>query len=299
MATAVEPTDNPLGPSGNLRRRQAVDRFMRGAATAAAVLAVAVLVIVIYSIAVQGGSQLSFGFLTKAPPLVGLPGGGIAPEIVGTFLIVALATAFALPLGVLIAIFLSEFSSPRTAYPIRLALDLLNGLPSIVIGVFAYGLIVYGGPEVGWAGSFALAIIMIPLIARATLEVLRLVPQAQRDAAHALGISRWRTTLGIVMPACLSGIITGTVLAVARAAGETAPLLLTTSIFNPNQGTTLNIFGKPLPNIPIEIFSESEQAAPADHARAWGAALVLMAMILIANLGARAMLARSRRKMYR
>lgn len=298
MATTVE-TGNPLGPSGNLRRRQAVDRFMRGSATAAAVLAVGVLVIVVYSIAVQGGSQLSFGFLTKAPPLVGLPGGGIAPEIVGTFLIVALATAFALPLGVLIAIFLSEFSSPRTAYPIRLALDLLNGLPSIVIGVFAYGLIVYGGPQVAWAGSFALAIIMIPLIARATLEVLRLVPQAQRDAAHALGISRWRTTLGIVLPSCLSGILTGTVLAVARAAGETAPLLLVSSIYNPNQGTTLNIFGAPLPNIPIEIFTESEQATPADHARAWGAALVLMAMILIANLGARAMLARSRRKMYR
>jgi len=297
MATSIE-TGNPLGPSGNLRRRQAVDRFMRGSATAAAVLAVAVLVIVVYSVAVQGGSQLSISFLTKAPPLVGLPGGGIAPEIVGTVLIVALATAFALPLGVLIAIFLSEFSSRATAYPIRLALDLLNGLPSIVIGVFAYGLIVYGGPNLGWAGSFALAIIMIPLIARSTLEVLRLVPQAQRDAAHALGISTWRTTLGIVLPACLSGILTGTVLAVARAAGETAPLLLTTGIFNP-QVTSFNIFGVGLPNIPIEIFTESEASAPADHARAWGAALVLMAMILIANLGARAMLARSRRKMFR
>jgi phosphate transport system permease protein len=297
MATSVE-TGNPLGPSGNLRRRQAVDRFMRGSATAAAVLAVAVLVIVVYSVAVQGGSELSISFLTKAPPLVGLPGGGIAPEIVGTVLIVALATAFALPLGVLIAIFLSEFSSRATAYPIRLALDLLNGLPSIVIGVFAYGLIVYGGPDLGWAGSFALAIIMIPLIARSTLEVLRLVPQTQRDAAHALGISTWRTTLGIVLPACLSGILTGTVLAVARAAGETAPLLLTTGIFNP-QVTSFNIFGVALPNIPIEIFTESEASAPADHARAWGAALVLMGMILIANLGARAMLARSRRKMFR
>ena len=102
-----------------------------------------------------------------------------------------------------------------------------------------------------------------------------------------------------MLPSCLSGILTGTVLAVARAAGETAPLLLVSSIYNPNQGTTLNIFGAPLPNIPIEIFTESEQATPADHARAWGAALVLMAMILIANLGARAMLARSRRKMYR
>jgi len=275
MATTVE-TGNPLGPSGNLRRRQAVDRFMRGSATAAAVLAVGVLVVVVYSIAVQGGSQLSFGFLTKAPPLVGLPGGGIAPEIVGTFLIVALATAFALPLGVLIAIFLSEFSSPRTAYPIRLALDLLNGLPSIVIGVFAYGLIVYGGPQVAWAGSFALAIIMIPLIARATLEVLRLVPQAQRDAAHALGISRWRTTLGIVLPSCLSGILTGTVLAVARAAGETAPLLFT-AFGNQFWNWKLN---EPTAALPLQIFTYAISPYDDWHRQAWAGALVLIILIV-------------------
>ena len=297
MAFAVE-SPNPLGPSGNLRRRQRVDRAMRWAATAAAMLAVGVLVVVIASVASEGASSLSPSFLTKAPPIDG-PGGGIAPEIVGTLLIVAFATAFAVPIGVLIAIFLSEFASPRWGYPIRLALDLLNGLPSIVIGVFVFGLLVYGGPQFGLAGSIALAIIMVPLIARATEEVLRLVPQSQRDAAHALGISRWRTTLGIVLPACLSGIITGTVLAIARAAGETAPLILTSSLFTPNQGTTLNIFGLPLPNIPMEIFSESEANLPADRARAWGAALVLVAMILIVSATARILLARSRRKMYR
>ena len=136
----------------------------------------------------------------------------------------------------LIAIYLTEFSTPRTAYPIRLALDLLNGLPSIVIGVFVYGLLVLGSGQKGYAASIALAIIMVPLIARATQEVLRLVPQSQRDAAHALGMSKWRTTLGVVLPACISGIITGTVLAVARAAGETAPLLLLSSLYDP--GTT-------------------------------------------------------------
>lgn len=288
---------HPLAPSGNLRRRQRVDMIMRGSATAAAMLAVAVLLIVIYSVASKGASQLSLGFLTKAPPVDG-PGGGIAPEIVGSLLIVGLATAFAVPIGVLVAIFLSEFSRPRLAFVIRLALDLLNGLPSIVIGVFVFGLLVVGHGQTGFAASFALAIIMIPLIARATLEVLRLVPQAQRDASHALGISRWRTTLGIVMPACISGILTGAVLAVARAAGETAPLILVSSLFSSNAGTTLNLFGIAVPNIPVEIFNQSEAADPADHARAWGAALVLMALILIASLTARALLARSRRKMY-
>ena len=219
---------------------------MRGSATAAAVLAVGVLVIVVYSIAVQGGSQLSFGFLTKAPPLVGLPGGGIAPRDrrhvpdrrAGDRLRAADRRADRhLPHRVLLAA--HRLSNPAGARPAqRTALDRDRRVRLRAARRTA-------APQVGWAGSFALAIIMIPLIARATLEILRLVPQAQRDASHALGISRWRTTLGIVLPACLSGILTGTVLAVARAAGETAPLLFFSSIYNPNQGTTLNIFGAP------------------------------------------------------
>ncbi len=298
MAVAVEGAGNPLGPSGNLPRRKRVDFVMRASCTAAAVLAVAVLIIVIVSVVAQGASALSLDFFTKAPPLDG-PGGGILPEIVGTGVIVGLATAFALPIGVLIAIFLNEFATARIAYPIRLALDLVNGLPSIVIAVFVYGLLVVGSGQKGVDGSIALAIIMVPLIARSTQEVLRLVPRTQRDASLALGMSRWRTTLGIVLPAALSGIVTGAVLAVARAAGETAPLLLTTSFFNPNQGVTTNVFGAAMPNIPIEIFNQLEQANPADHARAWGAALVLVALILIVSVSARILLARSRRKMQR
>jgi phosphate transport system permease protein len=297
MAIAVEGS-NPLGPSGNLPRRKRVDFTMRASATAAAMLAVAVLIIVILSVVLKGASALSLDFFTKAPPIDG-PGGGILPEIVGTGLIVGLATAFALPIGVLIALFLNEFASPRVAYPIRLALDLLNGLPSIVIAVFVYGLLVIGTGQKGVDGSIALAIIMVPLIARSTQEVLRLVPQTQRDASLALGMSRWRTTLGIVLPACLSGIVTGAVLAVARAAGETAPLLLLSSFSNPNQGVTANIFGAPMPNIPMEILTELEAASPADHARAWGSALVLVALILLVSVTARVLLARSRRKMQR
>jgi len=297
MAIALEGA-NPLGPSGNLPRRKRVDRAMRASATAAALLAVAVLIIVIASIVGKGASALSLDFFTKAPPVDG-PGGGILPEIVGTGLIVGFATAFALPIGVLIALFLNEFASPRLAYPIRLALDLLNGLPSIVIAVFVYGLLVIGSGQKGVDGSIALAIIMVPLIARSTQEVLRLVPQSQRDAALALGMSRWRTTLGIVLPACLSGIITGAVLAIARAAGETAPLLLLSSFFTPNQGVTANIFGQAIPNIPMEIFTQLDAANPADHARAWGAALVLVALILLVSVTARVLLARSRRKLQR
>jgi phosphate transport system permease protein len=272
---------------------------MRALATAAAVFAVAILVIVIYSIAQRGASQLSIAFLTKNPTTtINGTGGGIANAIIGSGLIVALATVIALPLGVLIAIYLTEFSSARLAAPIRLALDLLNGLPSIVIGVFVFGLIVLRSGETGFAGSFALSIIMLPLIARNTAESLSLVPKDLRDASQALGISRWRTTAGVVIPSALSGILTGTVLAIARAAGETAPLLLTTSLFNPN-ATSINIFGTSLPNIPLDIFNLSESGGAANTAAAWGAALVLMAFILIGSLSARAMLARSRRMMSR
>jgi phosphate transport system permease protein len=290
----LDPT-RPLIAAGNLRRRRRTDLLMRAIATGAAVFAVAILVIVLVTVAEKGASQLSISFLLKDPVAgIGTVGGGIASAIVGTGLIVALATVMALPIGVLIAVYLTEFSTPRTARPIRLALDLLAGMPSIVIGVFVYGLLIEGHQQVGWAGSFALAIIMVPLVARATGEMLMLVPRELRDASHALGMSRWRTIVGIVLPSSLGGILTGTVLAIARAAGETAPLLFTTSIVS--NSTTLNIFGVALPNIPVLIFNDSESAFPADHARAWGAALVLIVFILIGNLGARAMLARQRRK---
>jgi len=195
---------------------------------------------------------------------------------------------------VLVAVYLTEFATPRTARPIRTGLDLLNGMPSIIIGVFIYGLVVKGSGQAGWAGSLALAIIMVPLIARTTGEMLQLVPRELRDASHALGISRWRTIVGIVIPGALGGILTGMVLAVARAAGETAPLIFTNSVFSTH--TTVNIFGASMPNIPVLIFQDSESAFPADHARAWGAAFVLIILILIGNLSARALYARQQRR---
>jgi len=283
----------PLTPSGNLRRRQLLSRFVEAAQTAAALLAVALLVFVIYSVVSRAASVLSFDFLIKSPPiLAGEPGGGIAPAIVGTAVIVALAAVIATPVGILVALYLTEFAGRRTASAIRLALDLLNGMPTILIGLFIFGLLVVGHHQSGFAGSVALAVVMLPLIARATQEVLLLVPSSLREAADALGVSHWRTVRGVVLPAARGGILTATMLAVARAAGETAPLLLTCSIFANN--VAVNPFGdQGLPNIPVYIFTASEAAESSGFARAWGAAFVLLAFILLANIGVRTFANRS------
>jgi phosphate transport system permease protein len=285
-----------LRADGRGRRRRLKNRLAEVGASAAALLAVAVLAIVVLSVAKRGAGALSWGFLTEPLPLFGLPGGGIAPLIVGSALLVAIATAIALPLGVLTALFLSEFAPRRLAGPIQLTLDLMNGLPSIIIGVFVFGLLVYGHAQSGYAGGFALSIVMLPLVARSAQEVLRLVPSAQREGALALGVSRWRTVLGVVLPSAFGGILTGTVLAIARAAGETAPLLFTTSIYANSVSTDVR---HSLPNIPVQIFIWSESSDPVDHQRAWATALVLLLFVLATSLLARLALARSRRKLGR
>ena len=279
----------PLTASGNLRRRKIVSRLAESGATAAAVLAVAVLAIVVYSVFKHGASALSLDFLIKGAPT------GIGPAIVGTALIVSLATVIAMPLGILVALYVTEFAGDRAARSIRLAMDLMNGLPSIIIGLFIFGALVDHQQQSAYAASIALAIIMLPLIARGSQEILLLVPDSLREAADALGVSRWRTVLGVVFPSALGGIVTSTVLAVARAAGETAPLLLVDSVFNPS------VFSfkirEAIPNIPVTIFTLSEEANPEGFARAWGAGFVMLCFIMLASLGARVLLARSRRKL--
>ncbi|OAI56133.1 hypothetical protein AYO48_01585 [Gaiella sp. SCGC AG-212-M14] len=276
------------------RRRRIVNRMMEVIATVAALVAVAVLAIVVVSVAKRGAGAISWDFFTKPQALFGQPGGGIANAIVGTVLLVLMAGAMALPVGVLTAIYLTEFAPRGVAVPIQVVIDVLAGLPTIVIGIFVYALLVIGHTQSGIAGAFALAIIMLPLIARATQEVLLLVPSTLREASLALGVRRWRTVLGVILPSSVGGILTGTVLAVARAAGETAPLLFTCSIFANTVQTDVT---KPLPNIPVLIFTYSEQPDPALHEQAWAAALVLMAFVLVASLAAKALLARSRRKL--
>jgi phosphate transport system permease protein len=276
------------------RRRRLVNRIMEVLATLAALVAVVVLAIVVVSVANRGASALSWDFFTKPQALFGQPGGGIANAIIGTALLVALATVMALPVGVLTAIYLTEFAPRRVAVPIQVVLDVLGGLPTIVLGIFVYALLVIGHTQSGYAGAFALAIIMLPLVARATQEVLLLVPSTLREASLALGVRRWRTVIGVILPSSVGGILTGTVLAIARAAGETAPLLFTSSIFANTVQTDVT---KALPNIPVLIFTYSEQPDPALHEQAWAAALVLMAFVLLASLAAKALLARSRRKL--
>jgi phosphate transport system permease protein len=293
--SAVTPAVS-LKPSGGLRRRQIVNKLMEVIGWASALAAVAVLFIVVISVLVRAWPALSWDFLTKPPALFGQPGGGISSAIVGSAIIVAMATAIALPVGVLIGIYLTEFAPRAIAQPIQLILDVLNGLPTIITGIFVFGLLVIGHGQSAYAGAFALAIVMLPLVARAAQETLLLVPSALREASLALGVSRWRSVIGVILPTTLGGILTGAVLAVARAAGETAPLLFTCSIYNPAVSTDVT---KSMPNIPVLIFTYSEQPDKALHEQAWGAALVLMLFVLVSSLLAKALLARSRRKLGR
>jgi phosphate transport system permease protein len=279
----------PLTPSGNLRRRQLVSRAAEITATAAAVLAIAVLVIVIWTVVARGAKAIDLDFVFTGYPT------GVGPMLLGTLVITLVATALAMPLGVLIALFLTEYGGSRAAGPLRLTLDLLNGLPSIILGLFVFALLVDHKQQSGFAGSVALAIIELPLIARGSQEVLLLVPKSLHEASDALGVARWRSVLTVVLPTALGGIVTATVLAVARAAGETAPLILASSVFDPKK-FSVNPF-EALPNVPTWIYKLSEEGNPEGFTEAWGMSLLLVSFILFASLGARALLARSKRKL--
>lgn len=280
----------PLTPSGNLRRRQIVSRAAEITATGAAVVAIAALVLVLWSVVARGAGAISFDFLFTGYPT------GVGPMLLGTTVIALLATAIAMPIGVLVALFITEYSGAKGARTLKLTLDLINGLPSIILGLFAFVFIVAAQEkQTAFAGSVALAIIELPLIARGSQEVLQLVPRNLREASDALGVARWRTVLTVVLPSALGGIVTSTVLAVARAAGETAPLILASSAFDPKK-FSVNPF-EALPNVPTWIYKVSEEGNPNGYAEAWGMSLILVSIILVASLGARALLARSKRKL--
>jgi phosphate transport system permease protein len=280
----------PLTPSGNLRRRQLVSRAAEVAATGAAVIALAALALVLWTVVSRGAHVISFDFIFKGYPE------GVGPMLLGTVVIALLATAMAMPVGVLVALYISEYSGAKGARTLKLTLDLLNGLPSIVLGLFAFVFIVEAQKkQSGFAGAVALAIIELPLIARGSQEVLQLVPKNLREASDALGVARWRTVLTVILPSALGGIVTSTVLAVARAAGETAPLILATSAFDPKT-FSVNPF-EALPNVPTWIYKVSEEGNPEGFNEAWGMSLILVFLILVASLGARALLARSKRKL--
>lgn len=285
-------------PNDRLRKRRAVNRGMELLAWLAAAIAIAILGVVVWSVAKRGASELNLDLFTKTQLLFPLPGQaqGLANAFAGSLVIVGVATAMALPVGILVAIYVNEFAPRPVRNGVGLALDVLNGVPAIVIGIFVYGLLVVGRGPSGFAGAFALANLMLPLVARSTIEVLALVPHSLREASLGLGVPRWRTTLGIVLPQTIGGIVTGTVLAVARVTGETAPLLLCSSIVGTQVGWNPH---HALMSVPLAIFELSETGNADDYARAWAAALVLLLFILVASLSARWLATRSRRKIAR
>jgi phosphate transport system permease protein len=280
---------------GNLKRRRRLNRLVDVFSSVAALLAVAVLLIVVGSVLLKGAGALSWHFLTTPSGLFGDTSGGISNAIVGSAIIVGIAAAMAIPVGILVAIYTTEFAPARIAHPVRFALDVLNGVPTIITGIFVYVLIVVPqGKQSGFAGSVALAIVMLPIVARTAQEVLTLVPGTLKEAAYALGIARWRTLLRVTLPTAAGGLLTGALLAVARVAGETAPLILVCSIFGQGVLTEPN---EALASIPVFIFQSSESPSPEAHTQAWAAALILIAFVLVLNVVARAFYARSRKRM--
>ena len=278
-----------------LARRKRMNRVMEALAWLAALIAIAILAIVVWSVARKGWSELNLDLLTKTPIPFSLTNApqGLSNAFAGTLVIVGIATLMALPVGILVAVYLNEFAPPSIRTGVGLVLDILAGVPAIVIGIFVFLLLVVGSGQSAVKGSFSLAILMLPFVARTTIEVLALVPNSLREASLGLGIPQWRTTLSIVLPRAIGGILTGTVLAVARVAGETAPLLFTSSLvgtqtsWNPSHA---------LQTIPVAIFELSESPDPKDHARAWAAGFILLLFILFASLGARWLATRSARK---
>lgn len=266
------------------RWRKAKSHCMAGLSFVCAFVVIAPLGLVLFYLIKAGASSIDWSFFTHLPKPVGESGGGMANAIVGTLVLLGLASLIGVPVGVLGGVYLSEFGTEKTNWWIRFGADILNGVPSIVWGIVAYALIVI--PMKGfsaWAGGVALGLMMIPLIIRTTEEVLLLVPNGYREAALALGISRWKIIVRIVMKTALKGIITGVLLAGARIAGETAPLLFTA--FG-NRFWTHNL-SDPIAALPLQIFTYAISPYDDWHRQAWAGALVLILIIFVINVGVR------------
>jgi phosphate transport system permease protein len=278
------------------RRRRRVGVGMEILSTAAAVLAVVVLAIVVVSVARKGLPAINLAFFTKNPAPVFQTGGGIKNAIAGTLIMTGVATLISVPVGVLVAIFNTEFAPPPVAEAVRIGLNVLAGVPTIVVGIFIFGLLVVGNGQSALAAAAGLSIVMVPLIARATEEVLALVPTSLREGGMALGATRARTVVTVILPTAVGGIVTATIVAVARAAGETAPLLFTSAIFANSVVTDVH---QAMASIPLTIYVDSESPSVADQQTAWAAALVLMAGVLLTGIVGRALSLRTPRQIER
>ena len=277
-------------------RRKRRDRVMRGLLMAGTGLALVPLVLVIYYLIYKGISSWSGSFFTTDPNgnFFGNPG-GIRSAILGTLEIVALASLISIPIGIAVALYLTEYGNDGVfANVVRYFVDVMTGVPSIVFGLFIYIVLVIshagGSGFAGWKGALALSLLMLPIVIRSSEVVLLLVPSSLREAALALGAPRWRIIWKVVLPTARSGLVTGSLLSVARGMGETAPLLFTVSVAFP---LTFNLNGI-MNSLPLQIYGDITSPRDAIVARAWGAALTLVALVLILNLIARAISRRSR-----
>jgi len=264
--------------------RHWVSGAMIGLTYLAAVLATLPLLLILTHLLKKGAASLSLSFFTAMPKPVGEVGGGMANAIVGTLILIGIACAIGLPIGIGAGIYLSEKRSTPLAQSVRFLSDVLNGLPSIVMGIFAWEILVRpAGHFSALAGGAALGAMMIPLVTRTSEEMLRVVPVSLREAALALGYPRWRTSLSVVVRTALAGIATGALVAIARIAGETAPLLFT-AIGNQFWSTALS---QPIAALPLQIFAYAISPYDEWHAQAWAGALVLISMVLVISLAAR------------
>jgi len=279
--------------SNGLRRRRLIERAFGVLAILSAGLACAILALVLGTVLYKGFSKLNLTFFTEPRPLFGQEG-GVADALVGSALIVGMAMLMAIPVAVLIAIYMAEYARPSISKTLRIVLDVLNGVPAVVVGIFVFGLLVVGNGQSAVFGAFALAILMLPMVARATQEILDVVPQSLRHASLALGVTRWRTTWSIILPTAIGGILTGVVIAVARVAGETAPLLFTSSVAA--NAVSFDVHSA-LPTLPVTIYVNSESPDPGEQAAGWAAAVVLIAFVLLMNILAKVFAGRKRRKL--
>jgi phosphate transport system permease protein len=264
--------------------RRFKSRFMVGTMVAAVAIAVLPLLLILGTLIVKGAGSLNLAFFTRTPAPAGETGGGVAQAIVGTLYMVGTACLLGLPIGIGAGIFTAEYPRSRLATVSRFVADVMNGTPSIVVGVFAWTLIVARQKHFsGFAGSVALAMLMIPMVMRTTEEMIKLVPHSLREAALALGYPRWRTSLGVVVRTCLPGIVTGSLLAIARVAGETAPLLFT-ALGSQFMSTNLS---QPMGALPLTVYTYATGPYDDWHRIAWAAALVLILVVLVLSVAAR------------
>jgi phosphate transport system permease protein len=298
-----------------IRQRKIVNGFMLNLTGFLTILALIPLFWIIGYVFIKGVRAINLDFFIHNPTPLGIPGGGISSAIQGTAILMLLATFFSVPIGIMAGLYASRYPNKPLGVVVRFSTDVLSGMPSIVVGMFIYALVVIPmGHYSGLAGGIALAVIMLPTIIRTTEEMLKLVPQTMRESSLSLGASEWKTSIRVLLPAAASGILTGFLLALARAAGETAPLLMTSlgnerfdigliiqsgfqghqSIFN----TFGRIINQPMDSLPLTLWKYAQQPYPERVEQSWGVALILLMLVLMINVSARLWVQWRNKKLY-